>query len=193
MNKTNPPSASGQPRHSLMSDAFRAVQEGLKSIQNLHFQTAETHKKFLEAQTRAGRTLQEMMENTRRLAEMSLGIPVPAFAESYAAPAFSSPQNFGQERVFRPQPQAEKTAPLPYSSFSGTDTRAKAPVAEESKYSTRQAPAPVMTAPSAQIASQTAKPQSAVAENTAAPAPKPAPKTAAREKIEKPCWKWSAI
>ncbi|MGE0087494.1 MAG: SDR family NAD(P)-dependent oxidoreductase [Desulfococcaceae bacterium] len=186
MNKTNPPSASGQARHSLMSDAFKAVQEGLKSIQNLHFQTAETHKKFLEAQTRAGRTLQEMMENTRRLAEISLGIPMPAFAESYVVPAYSSPNISGQERIYRPanaQPQAEKAAPLPYSSFSHPETQAKS--AEPLPYSTRQAPAPAVSAPSQQISSQTAKPQSAVPEKTVAPAPKPAPKNDARQKIEK--------
>ncbi|MEZ4527984.1 MAG: SDR family NAD(P)-dependent oxidoreductase [Desulfobacterales bacterium] len=174
MNKSNPPSASGQARHSLMSDAFRAVQEGLKSIQNLHFQTAETHKKFLEAQTRAGHTLQEMMENTRRLAEMSLGIPMPAFAESCAAPAFSSPRISGQERICRPQLQAEKTANLPHSSFSRTDTQAKA---SAEAASTRQAPAP--------ISSRTAKSQSAVSEKPDIPMPKPGPKKNGLEKIEK--------
>jgi acyl transferase domain-containing protein/NAD(P)-dependent dehydrogenase (short-subunit alcohol dehydrogenase family)/acyl carrier protein len=61
-----------------LSEAFRAVQEGLKSMQALQTQTAETHKKFLESQTYASQTLQRMMENTQRLAEVSLGIRPPA-------------------------------------------------------------------------------------------------------------------
>ncbi|GBC60729.1 type I polyketide synthase [Desulfonema ishimotonii] len=58
-----------------VADAFRAVQEGLKSMQALQMQTAETHKKFLETQNQASRTLQEMMESTHRLAEVSMGMP----------------------------------------------------------------------------------------------------------------------
>ncbi len=57
-----------------VSEAFRAVQEGLKSMQSLQMQTAETHKKFLETQTEAGRTLRMMMESTQRLAEVSMGV-----------------------------------------------------------------------------------------------------------------------
>ena len=55
-------------------EAFGAVQEGLKSMQSLQMQTAETHKKFLETQTEAGRTLRMMMESTQRLAEVSMGV-----------------------------------------------------------------------------------------------------------------------
>jgi len=57
-----------------ITNAFHMTREGLKSIQELQKQTAEAHKKFLETQTAAGRVLQEMMENTRRLTEASLGI-----------------------------------------------------------------------------------------------------------------------
>ncbi|MFC1811818.1 type I polyketide synthase, partial [Thermodesulfobacteriota bacterium] len=55
-------------------NALKTVQEGLKSMQALQMQTAEAHKKFLETQTEAGRTLQNMMDSTRHLAEVSLGI-----------------------------------------------------------------------------------------------------------------------
>ena len=51
----------------LLEQALRVVQEGLKSMQNLQMQTAETHKKFLETQAEAGRTLQKMMESTKHL------------------------------------------------------------------------------------------------------------------------------
>jgi hypothetical protein len=46
----------------------------MKSMQTLQMQTAETHKKFLETQTEAGRMLQQMMAHTQRLAETAMGI-----------------------------------------------------------------------------------------------------------------------
>ena len=55
-------------------DALTIVQEGLKSMQAIQMQTAQTHQKFLETQTQAARTLQNMMENTQRLAAASMGI-----------------------------------------------------------------------------------------------------------------------
>ena len=61
-------------QQSFIIDALKVVQEGLKSMQALQMQTAETHQKFLETQTEASRTLQRMMENTQRLAEASLGL-----------------------------------------------------------------------------------------------------------------------
>ncbi|MCU0614587.1 MAG: acyltransferase domain-containing protein, partial [Desulfobacterales bacterium] len=54
--------------------ALRVVQDGMKSMQTLQMQTAETHKKFLETQTESGRMLQQMMNHTRRLAETAMGI-----------------------------------------------------------------------------------------------------------------------
>ncbi|MDO9110294.1 MAG: beta-ketoacyl synthase N-terminal-like domain-containing protein, partial [Desulfatirhabdiaceae bacterium] len=58
----------------IISHALQTVQEGLKSMQSLQFQTAETHKLFLQTQTEASKTLQKMMDHTRRIAEVSLGI-----------------------------------------------------------------------------------------------------------------------
>ncbi|MBW1958376.1 MAG: acyltransferase domain-containing protein, partial [Deltaproteobacteria bacterium] len=55
-------------------DALHIVQEGLKSMQAIQMQTAQTHQKFLETQTQAAKTLQNMMENTQRLAAASMGI-----------------------------------------------------------------------------------------------------------------------
>ncbi len=57
-----------------VTDALSVVQEGLKSMQSLQMQTTEAHKKFLETQSEASRTLREMMESTRHLAEISMGI-----------------------------------------------------------------------------------------------------------------------
>ena len=43
-------------------------------MQAIQMQTAQTHQKFLETQTQAARTLQNMMENAQRLAAASMGI-----------------------------------------------------------------------------------------------------------------------
>ncbi|MEE4604749.1 MAG: SDR family oxidoreductase [Desulfobacteraceae bacterium] len=58
----------------LILDALKVVSQGLQSMQNLQSETARAHRKFLESQTEANRSLQEMMKNTQRLAEKSLGV-----------------------------------------------------------------------------------------------------------------------
>ena len=58
----------------LIADALKTVQEGMKSMQALQLQTAETHKKFLETQSEASRMLQNMMENARLMAQASMGL-----------------------------------------------------------------------------------------------------------------------
>ena len=55
--------------------ALSTLQQGLASMQALQQQTAETHQKFLDTQIQAGRTLQDMMAHTRRLAEASAEMP----------------------------------------------------------------------------------------------------------------------
>ena len=67
--KTKPPQ-----NNNIMLDALQVLQDGLKSMQALQKQTAETHQKFLETQTQATKTLQHMMESTQRLVGGSLGI-----------------------------------------------------------------------------------------------------------------------
>ena len=63
--QTAPSSATGA--NDFMKHALAVVQEGLKSMQALQKQTAETHQKFLESQAQANQTLQKMMENTQRM------------------------------------------------------------------------------------------------------------------------------
>lgn len=63
-------------KSNLIINALKTVKQGLESMQTLQLQTAEIHKKFLEAQTEASRTLQNMMEKTQRLAEASMGFKV---------------------------------------------------------------------------------------------------------------------
>ncbi len=60
----------------VITDSLRVVQEGLKSMQALHQQTAEAHKKFLETQIETSRTLQAMMEQTQRFAEATPGYKI---------------------------------------------------------------------------------------------------------------------
>ena len=59
----------------LIRDTLQIVREGLASMENLQRQTAAAHQKFLETQTQASRTLQEMMESTRLLTQAALGGP----------------------------------------------------------------------------------------------------------------------
>jgi len=72
------------PQHThFISDALKVVHEGLKSMQTIQMQTAEAHQKFLETQTQAAKTLQNMMENTQRLAEASMGIKTEIQASDF--------------------------------------------------------------------------------------------------------------
>ena len=82
-------------QNNIMLDALQVLQDGLKSMQALQKQTAETHQKFLETQTQATKTLQHMMESTQRLVEGSFGIhsnrtisheQVERFEEEFSSP-----------------------------------------------------------------------------------------------------------
>jgi len=107
-------------------DSLSLVQQGLKSMQDLQRQTAETHQKFLETQTEASRSLQAMMESTQRLAEASLGI------KSQPAKPYAKPDKDRQSKGLSEQsktdslkdsertgsPDIMKTAPDPVNSVS---------------------------------------------------------------------------
>ncbi|MFW5635779.1 MAG: beta-ketoacyl synthase N-terminal-like domain-containing protein, partial [Thermodesulfobacteriota bacterium] len=96
-----------------VADAFRAVQEGLKSMQALQMQTAETHKRFLESQTQAGRTLQEMIESTQRLAEASMGIRGGAPAERRESSAPAPARTEAPTHPRPPAPESRQTVSEP--------------------------------------------------------------------------------
>jgi malonyl CoA-acyl carrier protein transacylase len=87
-------------------DALHIVQEGLKSMQAIQMQTAQTHQKFLETQAQAARTLQNMMENTQRLAAASMGI------RTEIKPS---------EALFEPLKQQQPDSVEPLISFDQTD------------------------------------------------------------------------
>ncbi|NQT69981.1 MAG: acyltransferase domain-containing protein, partial [Desulfobacteraceae bacterium] len=90
-----------QQQEKFILDALKVVQEGLKSMQALQAQTAETHQMFLQTQSEAGRTLQNMMDNTQRLAEASLGLKTTVDPSS-----FKSERSFKQ---FEPEEQIAQT------------------------------------------------------------------------------------
>jgi len=74
-----------QTNHPILQ-ALQVVQQGLQSLQSLQAQTVEAHQKFLDTQQQASRTLQEMMESSRRFAEAALGT-VPTSTAPALAPA----------------------------------------------------------------------------------------------------------
>ena len=108
----------------IIADSLKTVQEGLKSMQALQLQTAEVHTKFLETQSEAGRMLQNMMDNTRRMAEASMGIketcvektkqPVKSAARQHAItikPEKSEPEEKIEEKIaFIPENPSVKPA-----------------------------------------------------------------------------------
>jgi len=81
---SNPKAVSYSVSHSNhpVLQALQVVQQGLQSLQSLQAQTVEAHQKFLDTQQQASRTLQEMMESSRRFAEAALSGSVPFTSES---------------------------------------------------------------------------------------------------------------
>jgi acyl transferase domain-containing protein/NAD(P)-dependent dehydrogenase (short-subunit alcohol dehydrogenase family) len=76
--------------------ALSVVREGLKAMQALHHQTAETHRKFLDTQTEASRTLKAMLDSTRRWMYPNGSLPVdePALIPAMEM-TLAKPEHFG--------------------------------------------------------------------------------------------------
>ena len=79
------------PANTWRQSAVRMVQEGLAAMQALQAQTTEAHKKFLETQSEASRTLQKMMESARYLADPALGPEQSALEAEYAPRTIPDP------------------------------------------------------------------------------------------------------
>ena len=94
-----------------MNTALSVVQKGLESIQALQQQTAQAHQKFLETQSQASRTLQEMMKSTQVLVGSLTGMPVPRMAVPSATPQPVAP-------LQTPPPPVQKPAPMPDTAAS---------------------------------------------------------------------------
>jgi len=99
-------------------NALRTVQEGLKSMQALQAQTTEAHKKFLETQSEAGRSLQRMMESIQQISEASMGI-----VREYA-PAPETRHTLNQGKTESPSTESlplEKDTPNNPTTSGGSD------------------------------------------------------------------------
>ncbi len=103
----------------VIMDAFSVVAEGLKSMQQLQLQTTRAHEKFLESQAEANRALQEIMRNTQRLAEDTLGI-APQAPQAPVPSALDDPsvqrrpeETIGLPPAAAPVPPANAPAPVP--------------------------------------------------------------------------------
>ncbi len=76
-----------------LEHAFKIVEEGLKTMQSLQIQTAETHMKFLETQAEAGRALQKIMESTKHFLGTS------SIIDKNRAVIANSDQNHSSEEI----------------------------------------------------------------------------------------------
>ncbi|MGA8178762.1 MAG: SDR family oxidoreductase, partial [Desulfobacterales bacterium] len=81
------------PQNNIILDALQVLQDGLKSMQALQKQTAETHQKFLETQTQSAKSLQHMMENTQRVVEGCLGIQTDKITSHEGSEEHKKPAN----------------------------------------------------------------------------------------------------
>ncbi len=105
-------------------NALQVVQEGLKSMQALQRQTAETHQKFLETQTEAGRTLQQMMEHTKRLAETSLAPQTAPELSDFRHENFQAKIPDSEDAITGLQKTAEGTPATEHQSTSKMPSKA---------------------------------------------------------------------
>jgi acyl transferase domain-containing protein/NAD(P)-dependent dehydrogenase (short-subunit alcohol dehydrogenase family) len=139
-------------------DALQVVQEGLKSMQTLQMQTAETHKKFLEAQIEASRTIQNMMDNIHSLAEGSLGLKTEQKAPDFiiqknlentpipdeTAANINNQASYSQdalqmsERIIPPAPPTPSNQVIAEKSFEEPDVKPNSKVFETSGYAGKE-------------------------------------------------------
>lgn len=87
-----------EPPHGLFMDAFRVVSDGVRAMQALQQQTAALHRKFLEGQEFAHRTIQHLIESQHHLVERAFrALPVASTIASaslaFGNPAHAPPQH----------------------------------------------------------------------------------------------------
>ncbi|MGD8369317.1 MAG: SDR family NAD(P)-dependent oxidoreductase, partial [Desulfobacterales bacterium] len=138
-------------RPSALADAFRVVEEGIRSMQALQEQTARAHEKFLEIQAEAARNLQRLIEGTRnridspsdRQAAGAQPIPTPApwASEDKMVPAAAGapvenppPVSHPAEGDPEPPQEAVSTAEPPENASSEIKETLLAVVAELTGY-----------------------------------------------------------
>ncbi|RPJ15319.1 MAG: acyltransferase domain-containing protein, partial [Desulfobacteraceae bacterium] len=105
-------SAPTSDRSGLLEQAFKIVEQGLKTMQSLQLKTAETHMKFLETQAEAGRTLQKLIDNTRNyLGGSPLSEKIRTFSLDKDKPNVSGLAE--QNILINPQNISKKNDPVP--------------------------------------------------------------------------------
>ncbi len=121
---TRPDPKPETPSASLVAETLKSVQAGLKAIESMQARTTDAHRKFLEVQQEASRTLQQMMASAGQMSQALLGglAPLAAPAVQPAAAAIEAPPPAPLPRpaasraeeiqmTAPPEPKAVETAP----------------------------------------------------------------------------------
>ncbi len=105
--------------HDVLSESLRVTREGMAALMRMQADTAQLHRRFLEGQDTAGRTIQLLLEQQQRILQggtasfaiPSPTVPSPAVSVS-AAPASAQPaiQPVAAPTVPPPQLQADRIA-----------------------------------------------------------------------------------
>ena len=117
-----------------VNEALAIVQKGLESIQSLQQQTAQAHQKFLETQTQASRTLQEMMKSTQMVVGATLGKPIPSVTDIQTPIVHPEPVSLQPTGMDSPSAAAAMATPpvVPVAAPQPTD-RADSPAIRQSQ------------------------------------------------------------
>ena len=119
--RPNPMKATDQqPSQTLIAEALKSVQAGLKAIEAMQTQTAQAHQKFLDVQQEASRALQQMISSTRQVSQALLGNEAAAQITPLPAPPPPCPEPIRatSRPASAPAPQpAAAAAPNPKDHF----------------------------------------------------------------------------
>jgi polyketide-type polyunsaturated fatty acid synthase PfaA len=93
-------------KKSFIEQMLGTVQQGLQAMQALQAQTTQAHQKYLETQTEANKTLQQMLRSTQQLASAGFGLPSDATLsmplETMTRPVQSAPMPAAAPAIARP-------------------------------------------------------------------------------------------
>ncbi|MCF8053249.1 MAG: acyltransferase domain-containing protein, partial [Desulfobacterales bacterium] len=112
--KTNRPMNKNKPMKNNPSaglqDAFRVVEEGLRSMRALQEQTARAHEKFLDIQAESARNLQRLIENSQGMTERTPTVEAAQPAMRQASPVAAGAAAAARPEAAHAEPPVE---PLP--------------------------------------------------------------------------------
>ncbi|NTW80601.1 MAG: SDR family NAD(P)-dependent oxidoreductase [Geobacteraceae bacterium] len=93
-NITSGPSAApaGSPAsRDILADSLRITREGMSVLQKMQEDTAQLHRRFLEGQETASRTIQTLLEQQSRILHVGSPLPTTSFSAPAAAPSATTP------------------------------------------------------------------------------------------------------